>query len=87
MTGPGPGPQAYVESATLDWLREKLEDPGVGPKDNFLEVGGHSLLAMELNTWLEAGYGRTVDVPTLFNESIRDAVVSASPRGGERWDG
>jgi Phosphopantetheine attachment site len=78
------GSQGDVESATLAWLREKLEDPGIGPKDNFLEIGGHSLLAIELNTWLDAGYGRTLDVPTLFNESIKDAVVSAVPSDGER---
>jgi phosphopantetheine binding protein len=63
----------------LGWLRDRLEDPAIGPEDNFLEVGGHSLMAIQLNTWLATDHGRVVDPAALFEGSLRDAVGAAGP--------
>ena len=40
--------------------------PAVGPDDNFLEIGGHSLAATRVNARLMAEYGRTLPLRAYF---------------------
>jgi aryl carrier-like protein len=62
----------------VSWLREALDDDTIAADDNFLAVGGHSLMAMSLNAWLVQRGGVAIDLPDLFQKSIRDAVAGAS---------
>jgi aryl carrier-like protein len=63
-----------VRHEVLDWLRAKLEDDDIAGDDNFLAVGGHSMLAIELNAWLTERHRADIDLAVLFRESLNEAV-------------
>jgi acyl carrier protein len=63
----------------VGWVREFLEDPSIGPDDNFLDVGGHSLVANRLNVLVKKKYGRKIPLRSLFEESIAAACADAGP--------
>ncbi|MGA8114941.1 MAG: phosphopantetheine-binding protein [Actinocatenispora sp.] len=72
-------PRSDLEARTLAWLREALEDPSISTDDNFLEIGGHSLMAMDLNAWLKETSGVEVDMRQLFEDSLGKAIAGAAP--------
>jgi len=41
-----------VEQSAVEWLRAELDDPEISGTDNFLDVGGHSLIFSRLNKFL-----------------------------------
>jgi hypothetical protein len=66
-----------VVKEVVAWLGRALDDSDITGNDNFLEVGGHSMMAIELNTWLAARFSASVDLADLFRGSIQDAVEAA----------
>jgi mycobactin peptide synthetase MbtE len=64
-----------ITEATVSWLRNALDDDSVSADDNFLEIGGHSIMAMELGAWLKAEHGINLDIRQLFEENVGKAVV------------
>jgi amino acid adenylation domain-containing protein len=54
-------PWDSVESFLLQQWRRLLEDDQLQPDDDFFDVGGHSLLALEMFTEIESEFG--VDIP------------------------
>jgi acyl carrier protein len=65
--GPGPGPRAdQVEAALIDLWRQLLGRHDVGRRDNFFDLGGHSLLVIQLQAGVEASLGRRVPLVELF---------------------
>ncbi|MFB7216141.1 acyl carrier protein [Streptomyces sp. NPDC056255] len=66
-----------VESTVVEWAAEILEEPAT-PQDNFLDLGGHSMLAIELNQRVKGTFGFELDLQMLFEKSIGEAVASAS---------
>jgi aryl carrier-like protein len=68
-----------VQVDVLSWLRDALEDQTVSADDNFLDIGGHSMMAIELNAWLSEKHGITVGLASLFRESIGTAIASSVP--------
>ena len=58
------------------WLSEVVEEP-VAPEENFLDVGGNSMIAVRLNERLKAEHGLEIDLRSLFNLSIKGAVGAA----------
>jgi non-heme Fe2+,alpha-ketoglutarate-dependent halogenase len=59
-----------VEQDIVAWAADLLEEPQAGPGDNFLDLGGHSGLALELNTLIQERYGAEVDMQTLFEGTL-----------------
>jgi hypothetical protein len=70
---------AQVTDAALGWLREALEDGDLTVEDNFLAAGGHSMMAIQMRAWLAETYGLLLDLPSLFQQSLGDAVSAALP--------
>jgi acyl carrier protein len=68
-----------ITQGTISWLRNALDDDSVSADDNFLEVGGHSMMAIELSTWLKDQHGINLDIRQLFEESVGKAVAGAAP--------
>jgi aryl carrier-like protein len=66
-----------VTDEVVAWLQEKLEDKEITGTDNFLEVGGHSMLAIELNASLVERHGTDLDLAQLFKNPIQEAVAQA----------
>jgi acyl carrier protein len=56
----------------------------VGLNDNFFEIGGHSLLAMESVALIEQRTGRRLDPRLLFFKTVRElAATLAAPQTAE----
>ncbi|MET9428569.1 MULTISPECIES: phosphopantetheine-binding protein [unclassified Streptomyces] len=71
---------AEVQKATLGWVSELLEDPAVGAEDNFLDLGGHSMLALQLNQQAKERFGAEYDIQTLFEGTLAEAATELAGR-------
>jgi aryl carrier-like protein len=71
---------AGLQDEVLSWLRRELSDDSIHAQDNFLDVGGHSMMAIELNTWLLERHGIETDLVELFQQPIGWAVAAAAGR-------
>ena len=69
-----------MQEAVLKWVAEFLEVDEVSPADNFLDLGGHSLIAMQLNAQVRLRFGDALDIKELFEEHIGDAVAELHSR-------
>ncbi|HLX85046.1 MAG TPA: condensation domain-containing protein [Terriglobales bacterium] len=63
--------------------KEVLETPDIGVRDNFFDVGGHSLLAARLVAEIERATGRKVPVSAIFRaptiETLAELLVDDVP--------
>ena len=64
--GPGVAPRTLLEERVAALWRELLQRPQVGMDENFFEIGGHSLLAMQLSARLRAALGVELTLRTIF---------------------
>lgn len=74
-----PDLQQEIEQVTqtvVKWVAEVLEDPNVRAEDNFLDLGGHSMLALELNKRASDDYGTEFDMRTLFEGTLRETAAA-----------
>ncbi|ATO34939.1 hypothetical protein DZA65_03909 [Dickeya dianthicola] len=60
----------------LLWLGDVLEQP-VEPDDNFLDAGGHSMIAISLNEKVKKEFGLTLSIERLYNTTLRNVFFSA----------
>ncbi|WP_434560951.1 acyl carrier protein [Pseudomonas sp. Z5-35] len=65
--------KADIAADYTAWIEEALESP-VAQDENFLDVGGNSMIALELNKRLRKKYNIEVSIEKLFNKSIADAI-------------
>ena len=65
--------KADIAADYTAWIEEALESP-VAQDQNFLDVGGNSMIALELNKRLRKKYNMEVSIEQLFNKSITDAI-------------
>ncbi|MEU7568259.1 phosphopantetheine-binding protein [Streptomyces fradiae] len=68
-----------MQKLLVDWVSEFLEVP-VSPEDNFLDLGGHSLFAMNLNARVQQRFGQELHVKTLLEKSLGEAVEELHAR-------
>ncbi|MEM9523600.1 MAG: acyl carrier protein [Pseudomonadota bacterium] len=59
------------------WLSGILEET-VSEDENFLDVGGNSMIAITLNGKLKKAHGFEIDLHTLFTMSVEDAIRTAA---------
>ncbi len=64
--GPGEAPRTLLEAHVAASWREVLQRPQVGRDENFFEIGGHSLLAMQLSARLRAALGVDLTLRAIF---------------------
>jgi syringomycin synthetase protein SyrE len=57
--------------------QELLDLPGVGIRDDFLELGGHSLIAATMIGKIEEQFGVEVSAECLFDEGTIEALSRA----------
>lgn len=60
----------------LSWLSEILEQQ-VLASDNFLDVGGHSMIAISLNERVKKEFGLTLSMEKLYNVTLEDVFSTA----------
>ncbi|HET8796191.1 MAG TPA: non-ribosomal peptide synthetase, partial [Thermoanaerobaculia bacterium] len=74
-------PQGEIEEAIAAIWRELLKQPRVGRRDNFLLMGGHSLLMMQLAVRIREKFGIDLPLRTIFETPVlgdlADVVVAA----------
>ncbi|HEY0640799.1 MAG TPA: hypothetical protein VGD67_24470 [Pseudonocardiaceae bacterium] len=68
-----------VEKSVVEWLRTELDDAEITGSDNFLDVGGHSLVFSKLNEFLHGSFGVVLDQRTTYGEPLGVAVAAARP--------
>ncbi|WP_019855914.1 acyl carrier protein [Actinopolyspora mortivallis] len=74
-----------ITRLTVEWAAEILEEPEVTARDNFLDLGGHSILALRLCRYAAERFGVEYDIMTLFENDLATAAedlatkVSAAP--------
>lgn len=59
----------------VEWVREMLDDQTINGDDNFLDIGGNSLLAIELIARYE--YGVKISMLNLLQSSIDEALINS----------
>jgi thioesterase domain-containing protein/acyl carrier protein len=76
-------PTADMEAVLLGIWRRVLDRPDVGPEDNFFDLGGNSILAVQLIGEIERRFGRELRLSTLFHEGTvrKQAGLLASGDG------
>jgi aryl carrier-like protein len=77
-TGPADGRE--VERLTVEWAAMVLEDPDVAPEDNFLDLGGHSILALRLCRRAKERFGAEYDLMILFETDLATAAADLTAR-------
>ncbi|AXQ58523.1 non-ribosomal peptide synthetase [Streptomyces koyangensis] len=84
----GPAHRAAVAGVTAMW-RELLGDQEIAASDSFLDLGGNSLLAIQLLTRLRGRYGVAVDIARFFEEptvaALASVLVAAGVETLESW--
>ncbi|GAA2995910.1 hypothetical protein GCM10020229_05490 [Kitasatospora albolonga] len=66
---------AEAQALILAWAEELLEEP-VTTEDNFLDLGGHSALALELGNRINERFGVELDIEVLFEDSLGKVAAS-----------
>ncbi|MBD3184086.1 amino acid adenylation domain-containing protein [Candidatus Poribacteria bacterium] len=60
------GPGNEVEKQLIRIWEEALNVSPIGIKDNFFEIGGHSLLAVQVFSQIQKAFGKNLPLTTLF---------------------
>ncbi|MET8630379.1 phosphopantetheine-binding protein [Kitasatospora sp. NPDC004669] len=63
-----------AQELVLRWAAEILEEP-VTAEDNFLDLGGHSVLALELGNRIKEHFGVELDIEVLFERSVGEVAA------------
>ncbi len=75
-------PQGELEEAIAALWQEQLKVPRVGRHDSFFEIGGHSLLAVQLISHIRAVLGVELPLRELFARPTLEAVAEAVRAAG-----
>ncbi|MGH3761339.1 hypothetical protein [Actinophytocola sp.] len=64
-----------VEESAVEWLRGELDDTNITGSDNFLDIGGYSLMFSRLNRFLRESHGIVLDMRATYAEPLNVAVT------------
>jgi amino acid adenylation domain-containing protein len=70
-------PRNDVEIRLVSIWKEVLDAERVGVKDNFFEIGGHSLLAVRLCARIQEEFGQSLPLVLLFKDGTVEALAVA----------
>jgi thioesterase domain-containing protein/acyl carrier protein len=76
-------PRDSVERELASIWREVLGTERVGVRDNFFEVGGHSLMAVRLMARVQQQFGRELPLATLFHAATIEALADLLRQSAE----
>lgn len=66
-----------VEQLVLTWSAELLEEQ-VSREDNFLDLGGHSALALELIAHIKERFNVDLDLQLLFEHTLGEVAADVA---------
>jgi hypothetical protein len=73
-------PQAGVEKELAAFWIELLQAPRVSRNDNFFDLGGHSLLSMQVMAWAKRHYGVSIYPLTLITDTLSQISIDISEK-------
>lgn len=73
-----------LEKSVVEWLRTELDDPEISGSDNFLDVGGHSLIFARLNKFLADSFGIVLEQKATYSDPLSAAMAAARPISSNR---
>jgi hypothetical protein len=76
-------PRTEAERLLAGLWREALGVPHVGLYDNFFDLGGHSLLCLQVITQLERRTGRRLDPRLLLLNTLEQAAARLDVAGAQ----
>lgn len=81
-------PRSPAEQALAAIWADVLGVPEVGASDSFVDLGGHSLTAIEAAERIRAAFGRDVPLPALRSGTVRSlaALLDPQPTGVDAVD-
>ena len=80
-------PRTLVEEIVVGIFEEVLKLGRVGKKDNFFEMGGHSLLAVQVISRVRNGFGVEIGVRSIFDAPTVEALsrkIEEAMKAGEK---
>jgi iturin family lipopeptide synthetase C len=77
-------PETEVESALADLWKQVLQVDSVGMYDNFFDLGGHSLLMLQLHSKVQARFGAGLKMVELFELPTVSSMARRLVAGGSR---
>jgi acyl carrier protein len=80
MTQNNPSPEE-IEQLVLTWSAQLLEEK-VSGDDNFLDLGGHSALALDLISRIKERFEVDLDLQLLFEHSFSEVAADLAQRSG-----
>ncbi|MEU3355865.1 phosphopantetheine-binding protein [Streptomyces sp. NPDC037389] len=66
-----------VQRLILEWSTELLEEPTTA-EDNFLDLGGHSALALELSNQIKERFAAEIDIQVLFERTLGEVAAEVA---------
>ncbi len=75
-------PRDLIEGRLVTLWESVLGMRPIGIRDNFFEVGGHSLLAVKLMYGIERAFGNTLPISTLFQAPTVEQLAALLRRDG-----
>lgn len=69
-------PATAVEERIADAWRDVLKLPSIGTRDNFFDIGGHSLLAVQLHRSLRERFDRPIALTDIFRFPTIEALAA-----------
>ncbi|WJV63878.1 phosphopantetheine-binding protein [Pectobacteriaceae bacterium C52] len=61
----------------ISWLEDILEQP-ISKDENFLDIGGHSMIAISLNERVKNEFGLSLSIERLYNKTLDEVFSSAN---------
>jgi len=80
----GAAPRTPTEKSLAEIWRAVLGLERVGVRHNFFEVGGHSLLAVQMVKRIESAFGRQLSVATIFQSPTIEKLAAVLEQGEGR---
>lgn len=68
--------KAHALKEYISWMEFLLERP-VTEEDNFLDIGGHSMMAISLNERIRNKFGLTLSMERLYNTTLTETFQAA----------
>ncbi|GAA2777089.1 phosphopantetheine-binding protein [Saccharopolyspora taberi] len=76
--------KAAIEQLTVEWAAQLLDDSDVTPQDNFIDLGGHSILALRMNRYAKERLGAEYNLMVLFESDLAAAAEELASRVAAR---
>ncbi|WP_017539644.1 phosphopantetheine-binding protein [Nocardiopsis halophila] len=79
-TGTAGGRAAEIRDLTVEWAARMLDAPDAEPEDNFVDLGGHSILALRMCRFAKERFGEEYDLMVLFESDLATAAADLAAR-------